>query len=380
MLALDPVEHAVDEPARLGRPELLGDLDGLVDGRPWAARRAASSSSYTARRRMLRSTTAMRSRSQCSAYCAMSWSILPWCCLVPRTSDVGERAGVGVDRMPRPELVLVRHRIAGARGGRAGRGTAARPPEPLRRLPITRRRTRRRALVERAHERRHLERGLGGLLAPVADVAARALPRLLLGERGDHAEGRGHAGVERDALDAGRRLPGHEVEVRRLALDHAAHADDRPRSGRSAPGAPRGLRQLERARHPVHVDRARPAHRRRPARRSAPDEQPLGDALVEAGGHDREARPSGRLGRSRWRTWGATGHAQSGSEVSRVAELVALRTQVLAVLADSPALQAAPAPRPAGRSPRGPRRLVGLLVSSRRFLSPRSTRIWAPMP
>src|ERR687891_904815 len=32
MLAQDPVQHAVDEPARLGRPELLGDLDGLVDG------------------------------------------------------------------------------------------------------------------------------------------------------------------------------------------------------------------------------------------------------------------------------------------------------------------------------------------------------------
>src|SRR5437879_13559482 len=31
-LPVDAVEHAVDEPARLRRAELLGDLDGLVDG------------------------------------------------------------------------------------------------------------------------------------------------------------------------------------------------------------------------------------------------------------------------------------------------------------------------------------------------------------
>src|SRR2546425_11506227 len=35
---------------------------------------------------MLRSTTAMRSRSQFSVYCSMTWSILAWFAFVPRTS------------------------------------------------------------------------------------------------------------------------------------------------------------------------------------------------------------------------------------------------------------------------------------------------------
>src|SRR4030095_7983622 len=52
----------------------------------------------------------------------------------------------------------------------------------------------------------HLRRCFGGSLAAMAGLAAGAGPRLLLGERGDHAEGRRYAVLDRDLPDARRGL------------------------------------------------------------------------------------------------------------------------------------------------------------------------------
>src|SRR5206468_5134501 len=72
----------------------------------------------------------------------------------------------------------------------------------------------------------HLQGGLRGLLAAVADVPARARPRLLFGQRRDDAERGRHARGERDVANPGRRLARDVLEVRGLSPDHDADADD----------------------------------------------------------------------------------------------------------------------------------------------------------
>jgi hypothetical protein len=81
-------------------------------------------------------------------------------------------------------------------------------------------------IAELADPLDHLQGRLGCLLAAVAHVAARARPRLLLRQRRNDAERRGHAGGERDVADAGGGLARHVLEVRRLAPDHDPDAHD----------------------------------------------------------------------------------------------------------------------------------------------------------
>ena len=89
----------------------------------------------------------------------------------------------------------------------------------------------------------HLEAGAHGFGALVQPVV-----RLLCLLEREQAEGDRNAGLERRKLEPRRGLAGDEVEVRRVAADHAAERDDarvaaclRQRHGRD--------RQLERARH-----------------------------------------------------------------------------------------------------------------------------------
>src|SRR5262249_36550923 len=88
--------------------------------------------------------------------------------------------------------------------------------------------------------------------------------------------------------DTGGGFAGDVLEVRRLTPDHHAHTGDRP-----VPPTPRemagGLGKLEGAGHPVDVDVTRSDAGRDERVHGAVDE-PLGDPLVEARGHDREAR------------------------------------------------------------------------------------------
>src|SRR6185369_14019153 len=82
---------------------------------------------------------------------------------------------------------------------------------------------------------RHLERRERGFLAAIADRPARALPCLLLCERGDHAESDGHPGGERRFPDSRGRLTADEVEVGGAPLDddpHAGDAGEAPRPGK----------------------------------------------------------------------------------------------------------------------------------------------------
>ena len=132
----------------------------------------------------------------------------------------------------------------------------------------------------------HLEAGahrLGALLEAVV--------RLLgLLER-EHAEGDRHAGLERGELEARRGLAGDEVEVRRVAADHAAERDDAGVAARLRERH-RRERQLERPRH--RHDRDRVA--RDPGLlelRERAVEQPGRDGAVEAADDDpdRAARP-----------------------------------------------------------------------------------------
>src|SRR5207249_4436574 len=123
---------------------------------------------------MLRSTTAMRSRSQFSVYCSMTWSILAWFAWQ-------RRAGL---------------RSRGPRGAHDYRVV----PDPV--DPFG-----------------HRERRLGGLLTPVPHLPTRPRPGLLLAQRRHHAEGRGHASGEGHLADSRRRLAGDVLEVGRLAAD-----------------------------------------------------------------------------------------------------------------------------------------------------------------
>ena len=196
---------------------------------------------------------------------------------------------LGIHRMPQPEVVEVRlglalaldvHLVEELERELPGLAAAAHQSPPARACrPPARGRT--------AQPARHLERGERRFLAAVAhppparshacsSVSAVITPKV-----------DGHPGVERDAADAVGGHRAHVVEVRGAALDHHAHAHH----AREAPGARerlRGLRQLEGARYPVHLHRVA-AHRVIGERGEGAVEQLLGDGLIEAGHHHREA-------------------------------------------------------------------------------------------
>src|SRR3989442_15402172 len=151
---------------------------------------------------MFRSTTAMRSRSQCSAYWRISSSVLAWCCLVPRTR------------------VSAKTRVSSSTGWRvqnsAACGVGSSSPwssswerncsatsRAFRRLPT---------VTHLADERGHLQRGVSRLLAAVAHLSARPLPRLLLRQRRDDAERRRHPRRQRHVADPRGSLPRHVLE------------------------------------------------------------------------------------------------------------------------------------------------------------------------
>src|SRR5215510_3867895 len=267
---------------------------------------------------MLRSTTAIRSRFQCSANCVMAWSIFAWFVLTPRTSaspnarvssSTGWRAqnssscGIGSSAPVRSSW----YRNWSATSRAFLRLPAERRPAGLSApdMSRTRRASPRPMIAELADPLGHLQRRLGGLLAPVADVAARSRPRLLLGQRRDDAERRRHAGGERDVADAGGGLARDVLEVRSLPADHDADAHDaRVAAGRGQ--VVRRLRELERARHPVDLDRVG-TEAGRPQRLKRAGDEPLSDALVEAGGDDREPEWAGASGGPAILR-GATGH------------------------------------------------------------------------
>ena len=86
---------------------------------------------------------------------------------------------------------------------------------------------------------------------------------------GQHAEDHGHAGLRARVHEAARALAGDEIEVRRVAADHAAERDDRVVRRRSrrtscaasgSSNAP-GTRSIEQARRHRRRARARPASR-----------------------------------------------------------------------------------------------------------------------
>src|SRR3990172_4413082 len=179
---------------------------------------------------MLRSTTAMRSSSQCSAYFTRSRSISARLACAPYTSSSAKarpssstgwraqksRACAAGSSSP-PRSSWYRNWSASSRAflRRVILSGASRPGPP--RVACCRRGWLRTPAPHAADELGHLERGLRGLLAAVAYLAARAVPRLLLAEGGDHAEGRRHAGGERDLADPRGPLARDVLEVRRLA-------------------------------------------------------------------------------------------------------------------------------------------------------------------
>src|SRR5437867_8952155 len=257
---------------------------------------------------MLRSTTAIRSRSQCSANCVMAWSIFAWFVLAPRTSASANA------------------RVSSSTGWRAqnssscGLGSSSplrsswyrnwsATSRAFRRLPTERRptglsasdmsRTRggppRPMIAQLADPLGHLQGRLGRLFAPVAHVPARARPRLLLRQRRDDAERRRHARGERDVADSRGGLARDVLEVRSLAPEHDPDAHD-ARVASARRQVARRLRELEGAGYPVDLDRVG-AETGGPQGLQRAGDEPLGDALVEAGRDDREPERTGTPGR-----------------------------------------------------------------------------------
>src|SRR4051812_9208750 len=138
-----------------------------------------------------------------------------------------------------------------------------------------------------AAQLRHAQDRPGSVLALVALAVAGTRQRLLHVLDREHSERARHAGVEADSRDPGGGLVADVVVVRRLTADHRAHARDAVEAPRLG-AVLRGQRQLERARHVVHLHgRARLLE----DSCSACDE-PLGQILVEARHRYREARVS----------------------------------------------------------------------------------------
>src|SRR5262245_26330692 len=319
---VDAVEHTVDEAARLFRPELLGDLDRFVDG---DLRRHVIGPQELVDRQPENIAIDHGHPLEIPVLGELRDHLvdLRLVRLGATNEGVTEHVGLLVDRVARPEVGLVSagvvlavqfelvqelERDLARLPAAAHLSGALRPPwtagglsqmhvAPTR--PFTRRRSTpgiwsRSAVLNTPDPFRHLQRCLGGFLAAIADLAAGAGPRLLLGERGDHAEGRRHAVRDRDLPDAGSGLARDVREVRSLASDDDTHAHD--------PGEPpgrrqmaRGLWQLERSRHPVHLDGVRAEPRGAQGAERARHE-PLRDAFVEAGRDDGKPHGPGAPG------------------------------------------------------------------------------------
>ena len=99
----------------------------------------------------------------------------------------------------------------------------------------------------------------------------------------------GYARLATDLGHSAGGLGGHELEMRRLTADHRTEAD---RPHRSRPWRPSlgDQRDLERARHPGHVDRV-VGDAMGPQARERSLQEPAGHVLVEASRDDREMTP-----------------------------------------------------------------------------------------
>ena len=199
--------------------------------------------------------------------------------------DVGDRLGDAVRQARRKRAQVVAERLDCRRPVRPER-LADFEHRDLARLPIDRAsapplrgrdaatsragRSRRSTLGTRRHppiassrlaeQRCHLQRPRRRLAPFVAGTAPRALHRLLVGQRRQHAERHRHTGRRRCLHDAVRSRLGNVFEVHRVALDQAAEADDRVVL--AALGQPlRGDRDLEGAGHANDRD-VLVAHRR----------------------------------------------------------------------------------------------------------------------
>ena len=104
-----------------------------------------------------------------------------------------------------------------------------------------------------SHQRDHFERRLGGAFAGVAVGSPCAVEGLLLGVGGQDAEDDGEGLRQRDLLDAPGGFAGDVIEVRRVAADDAAEADDRVELVRLCEHF-RGDGELEGAGDPVGFD------------------------------------------------------------------------------------------------------------------------------
>ena len=190
-----------------------------------------------------------------------------------------------------------------ARIGRRGAGRTTADAVVLRGAP-------RRVHGKRAQQRHHLDRGRRRFFALVAFLATEPVERLLAGVDGQDAEDDRHAGIERDAGDPGRALARDVLEVRGVAADDGADADDRvdvapevasfcATSGSSnAPGTHttstcRGAVLLERALRTV--------------------EQRVGDVAVEPRHGDRDAHARSR--RARLRSRRVLAHGSAGPQL-----------------------------------------------------------------
>src|SRR5579884_1615627 len=142
-----------------------------------------------------------------------------------------------------------------------------------------------RSLLQAADQVRHLD-GRLRRLGPLVVGRPRSGEGLVPVEGGEHAERAGDAGVEVDVHHPVGAALGHELEVRRLPLDHAAQGDHGVHLPRLGQGQ-RGQRDLQRSRHPHHL---RVAAATTLQRLQGTAQQPPRDLLVVPGHHDRDAQ------------------------------------------------------------------------------------------
>src|SRR5919106_2367630 len=112
MFAQDAVQHAVDEPARLRCPELLGDLDRLVDG---GLRRHLGLPEQLVHRHAQDVAIDHGHAVEVPVLGVLGQERVDLALLLFAAAHqgFGEGLGLGIDRAPLPELALVRHRILG---------------------------------------------------------------------------------------------------------------------------------------------------------------------------------------------------------------------------------------------------------------------------
>src|SRR3954451_5441087 len=275
----------------------------------WASRTASSMatlggtsprrSSRMPRRRMLRSTTAIRLSRQFSEACAASLSRESTASTTPLASASARSSTLGsgpVSRL-RPVASWVTGALPESSQAYSSWSARARLLVSIRSIATTQMR----------HGVRREERRLGRFVSLVAGAPAGAFGRLAQGVHGEKAESDGQAVPQRDLAEAPRGLTRDVLEVRRLAPDHRAQGDEAAiPSGRAGRG--RGDRQLESPRHPDDIDLV-VGHARGTAAGPRALEQPRGDQLVIAAHQDRHAPGGAKAGmelghRGQWaRRW-----------------------------------------------------------------------------